>query len=396
MEKLIEEYFSQFSFDVREHGDARFCDQKCTPDIVSTIAEIILNYVGTDSEKTFTKNDIWKNDFSDELFRECYGKPSVYDKKLESEYDKVFGQPLRMLFHSKVLNSEKKGNTYHYSILRMDILEYISLRERNALNFLYAFLTKTISDSGLKTPFDKFFIEQSKEALHTLCQTLDDFYHKYTGVTKNDEPPRIYNKFIDILAFKNKKKGVVKGFLSKGTITIDEIRYNRINWRDINKDKSISRQEYKELFNESIGNNSSYYKYAITKAKHFVKTLHPYSEIHRFKEYPGIQAHHIFMESEFPEIADYPENIICLTPNQHYFRAHPNNHTYTLDKDYQLVCLLCKLDSIEINYREGKEDYSLQDFIQVLNVGFDTNIFTSNMDFEEVKYQILKNAYYQN
>lgn len=150
------------------------------------------------------------------------------------------------------------------------------------------------------------------------------------------------------------------------------------------------------MFNESIGNNSSYYKYAITKAKRFVRTLHPYSEIHRFKEYPGIQAHHIFMESEFPEIADYPENIICLTPNQHYFRAHPNNHTYTLDKDYQLVCLLCKLDSIEINYREGKEDYSLQDFIQVLNIGFDTDIFTSKMDFEEVKYQILKNAYYQN
>ena len=33
----------------------------------------------------------------------------------------------------------------------------------------------------------------------------------------------------------------------------------------------------------------------------------PFSEIHRFEQYPGLQAHHIFMESEFPQIADLPE-----------------------------------------------------------------------------------------
>lgn len=396
MENLIEEYFSQFSFDVRVHRDARFCDQKCTPDIVSSIAEVILYYIKDNPKKTFTKNDVWKNSFSNELFQESYGKPSVYDKNSKSEYDKVFGQPLRMLYHSKILKGEKKGNTYHYSVARRDIIEYISLRERNALNFLYLFLTKTISDSGLKLAFDNFFTKQSKESLYDLCKTLDSFYRTHTDVKNRYEPPRIYNKIIDILAFKNKKKGVVRGALSESIITIDEIRYNRVNWRDIGKDKSVSRQEYKEQFNKSIESNSRYYKYAIKKAKLFVKALHPYSEIHRFEEYPGLHAHHIFMESEFPEIADYPENIICLTPNQHYLKAHPDNHTNTVDRDYQLVCLLSKLDSIEINYRSGKEDYSLQDFIHVLNVGFDTDVFLPQMDFEEIKFQIFKNAYYQN
>src|SRR5690606_35726152 len=129
--------------------------------------------------------------------------------------------------------------------------------------------------------------------------------------------------------------------------------------------------------NEEIG---GYYKYNVQKAKKFVRKIHPFSEIHRFEAYPGLQAHHIFMESEFPEIADYPENIICLTPNQHFFRAHPNNKTSVIDKSYQLICLTSKLDSIEINYRSGQTDYSLSDFVEVLNIGFNTDNFKPNMD----------------
>ena len=99
------------------------------------------------------------------------------------------------------------------------------------------------------------------------------------------------------------------------------------------------------------------------------------------------------MESEYPEIADFPENIICLTPNQHYYRAHPNNKTSIIDKSYQLVCLTSKLDSIEMNFRNGLTDYSLTDFVQVLNVGFNTDNFKTDMDFEEIKHQIIKFNY---
>ncbi|MDD2550097.1 MAG: hypothetical protein PHD00_08395 [Bacteroidales bacterium] len=124
------------------------------------------------------------------------------------------------------------------------------------------------------------------------------------------------------MAFKKKLKGTTRGTVSKFTLPIEEIRYNRINWRDIGKDKGITREE----FEAALGKNAEvqgYFKYNIQKAKRFVKKIHPFSEIHRFKEYPGLQAHHIFMESEFPEIADSPENIIILTPNQHFYRAHP-------------------------------------------------------------------------
>lgn len=95
------------------------------------------------------------------------------------------------------------------------------------------------------------------------------------------------------------------------------------------------------------------------------------------------------MQSEFPEIADCPENIICLTPNQHYFRAHPINKTSIIDENYQIICLISKLDSIEINFRDGKSDYSLADFVDVLNTGYRTDYFKPEMDFEELKHQIV-------
>jgi len=283
------------------------------------------------------------------------------------------------------------GITNYYTIRNAEILQYISLRERNALFFLDCFLTKTMEDSGMMPFLNTFFQQQSRSALYSLRDSLMQLYHNNTPIKGDLEPPRIFNKIINILAFKRKLKGAVRGNVSATSLTIDKIRYNEINWRDLNKDKSITRQSYKELFQLNIGAGEGYYKYAIQKAKKFVRQLHPYSEIHRFSEYPGLQAHHIFMESEFPEIADYPENIICITPNQHFYRAHPNNKTIIIDPNYQLICLLSKLDSIEINYRAGNADYSLSDFVNVLNVGLDTDAFTPQMDYEEIKHQIVKN-----
>lgn len=301
---------------------------------------------------------------------------------------------MKLLAYCGILNETSSGANY-YTVKNRKLLEYISLRERNALDFLDIYLAKVMSDSGMMRYFDDFFDKQDRASLYGLRDRLMRFYHTYTKVQNDFEPPRIFNKIINILAFKRKLKGTVRGSVSANTLTIDEIRYNRINWRDVKKDKSMSRQEYNMLVINEIDKNAGYYKYQIEKAKRFVKEIEPFSEIHRFDCYPASQAHHIFMTSEFPELADCPENIICITPDQHFFRAHPDNHTYIIDKDYQIVCLLSKLDSIEINFRQGRDDYSLADFVNVLNTGLGTDAFTPQMDFEEVKYRIMKEAYYQ-
>lgn len=394
MKVEIRNYLNDLDLDVRKIGSARFMDQKCTPDVLCAVAECILEYTNDNENLSFTKDDIWHSDYANELIQESFTKPDLSEESVNSEYDKFFAQPMKLFAFCGILNETQKGANY-YTINHRDFLLHISQQERNALDFLDTYLTKVMTDSGMMTFFEDFFEKQDRASLYILRDRLKKFYHTYTKVNNDYEPPRIFNKIINILAFKRKKRGTVRGTVSANTLTIDEIRYNRINWRDVKKDKTISRQEYNLLVEGEIEKNVGYYKYQIEKAKCFVKDIEKVSEIHRFENYPGSQAHHIFMASEFPEIADCPENIICITPNQHFYRAHPDNHTQVIDRDYQLVCLLCKLDSIEINFRSGKDDYSLADFANVLNIGLGTDVFNAQMDFEEVKFRIMKQAYYQ-
>lgn len=163
-----------------------------------------------------------------------------------------------------------------------------------------------------------------------------------------------------------------------------------MNWRDTEKPKDISRQDFAMSVENSIDNYTGYYERAINKAKKFVRDLEQYSEVHHYPAYMATDAHHIFMKSEFPELADMPENIIALTGTEHYSYAHPNRNTQRTDPNYQMVCLISKLDSIERNFQEGHNDYSLSDFTTVLNEGLNTTEFNEQMGFEMIKAHLLQ------
>ena len=125
-----------------------------------------------------------------------------------------------------------------------------------------------------------------------------------------------------------------------------DLQYNRTNWRDelSGKDKSMTRNEF--LASKPV---IALANYSINKAKKELKLYNQrfnqgYSEVSMPSE-NGImatQAHHIFPQNEFPTIADYIENLIMLTPNQHFTMAHPDNNTRYIDKAFQYVCLMEK------------------------------------------------------
>lgn len=150
----------------------------------------------------------------------------------------------------------------------------------------------------------------------------------------------------------------------------------------------MSRQEYQELCTGVVSNNG-YYERAVNKAKKYVRDLEQYSEVHPYACYKATDAHHIFMKSEFPDLADLPENIIALTGTEHYSYAHPNRNTQRIDPNYQMICLISKLDSIERNFQSGRNDYSLADFTKVLNEGLDTEEFNEQMGYEKIKAHLL-------
>lgn len=383
MINTIEDYLQTINLDIRKTNNARFFDQKVQPDVLSAVCECILNCM--ENKNIFTVNDIRFCPYSNELVTEIFNKPDI--EKAQNEYDKFFAQPLKMLAYCGLLQENKKGRTNEYTILYKEFIEYISLRERNAFYFLSIYLEKVLKDSDIWKSFEDFFYKQDKNSLYELRNKYVSFIIENTAITKELEPIRIFNPMLNILSFKYKKLGSKSGEVS--IINYNDLLYNRPNWRDVKKDKSLSREEFNAQFFEKEIDNEKFYKYQIEKAKRLVKTIHSFSEIHRFDAYPATQAHHIFLSSQFPELADIPENIIAITPNQHFYRSHPNNKTSFLDKSYQAICLISKLDSIEIDYRNGNGNYTKEKFIDVINTGLEQN-FSYTVDFEELKHNIIR------
>ncbi len=196
------------------------------------------------------------------------------------------------------------------------------------------------------------------------------------------------------LAYKYKTLGTEKGRLSKDIITFDMLQYNRRNFRDLysSKPKGIPREEYANLFPIKEDKMTTY---KINKAKQFLKKYNnKYNngkselEEENYIENIALHIHHIFPQSYYPEIADYIENLIALTPTQHLSKAHPNNNTQYISKVYQYYCLIAKTGKIKENLEKDTYPtiYSFEDFIYVLNIGLETNEFSQvkYMDFNKI------------
>lgn len=385
IDKQIEEHLNTIELDIRKTKDARFFDQKVQPDILSDTCQCILESIdnGIINGNNFTSSDIRDCPCIDTLVRKVYGKPAIH--KSPKEYDKLFSQQLKMLSYSGVLFVKRIKTKNYYSVKSYELLNYISLRDRFALKFLEIYLRRVLESSGIFHLFEYYFKLQTKESFEDLKSNYINFIQDNTKINTENEVLRIFHPLVKVFCFLGPYKRLVKRQMKN--VYFNDLLYNQPNWRDINKDKNISRSEFNKKFNEKIESNFSY-DYAVSKAKRLVKKIHKYSEIHRFESYPATQAHHIFLSSQFPEIADIPENIISITPNQHLYRAHPNK-TSLVDKSYQAICLISKLDSIEIDYREGKGNYSKEKFIDIVNIGLGQK-FDYLTDFEELKHKIMQ------
>ncbi len=386
MKNQIIKYLDKYNFDIRVSKDARFMDQKVTPDVLCIVADCIINYIDNTSNKEFTSSGIWKYDYSNENVMDIFGKTNVNNPKAKNEYNKFFQQPLKALSYAKILNERKVGNTIYFSIENYKILEYISYKEKHSLEFLNIYLEKVLKDSEIWYMFDKFFNDNTKDNFDILKSKYENFIIRNTPKNGKTEVRRIFTKIINPLSFMRKKHGTKKGRFSKDIISRDKLMYNRKNWRDLSKKKAETREEFEMRIGMEKNKQNAYVKYTLNKAKNIIKKLHfPESEIQdEFSVGDARDIHHIFMKSQYPEISTYIENLILLTPTQHLTKAHPND-TNIINKDYQLLCLLAKSDSIEkYNYI-----YSKEDFLYVLKIGLKQN-FSNNIEFGELKTKLVE------
>ncbi len=402
---MFESFFAEFDYDIRKSGDARWIDQKCTHDVLSIIADCIVEYVDSTEASDgatieFTVSDIWHSDYARENVIEIFSKPDP-ELKAGNEYDKYFGQPIKLLGYSKVLNARKDKNRYYYSINDRAVLEKIALRETNALTFLYEYISKVLNDSGLYDSFDYFFDNQTKESYKKLRDDFIEFTINNTNINGTTECGRIFTKVINPLAFKLKKLGTEKGRISKNTITLSDLQYNRSNWRDVlsGKEKSVTRAEHEPTLEQLQARALA--SYTVNKAKKAVRKFNDVyfagrSEVNQSTEIVlATQAHHIFPQSDYPTISDYVENLIMITPNQHFSMAHPNNNTQYVDNDFQYICLIAKSSKIYQDLTSDREEkfYDFDAYKYVLDTGLETEEFKP-IDFSDFSSIVTKIDYF--
>lgn len=391
-QNLLEQFLNAHDYDIRKTRNGRWIDQKCTMDELCFVADCVVVYLQEGGKQPFRSPDIWHTDYAIENVQKLFSKPDPTDESTIDEYNKFFRQPLKMLAAAGVLQEDgKKNNTILFSVENEAVLDYLSLRERNCFDFLCSYIRKTLQDSGLWDAFESFFDEQTKEQYQNVKEAFRKFCWDYTPIKNNAEPNRIFTKVLNPLAVLYKKRGTVGGALSKKIITLEDIKYNRTNFRDKDKDKNVSRQhaQLAEKVQEDI------YDYNVEKAKRRLRKFNDAFNNCRSEILDsmaiGQQAthmHHIFPKHEFPQIADFVENLIALTAGQHLQKAHPAGNTQVIDKDFQYTCLISKTENIRKNLVDGigEQLYDFFSFMMVLDTGLHTDFFEAlpENDFAQV------------
>jgi len=396
MIEKITEYLNKFNLDLRKSKNGRFIDQKVTPDVLSFIADCIINYTSGNQDKEFCIKDIWHDEYFNKNIEMIFGKPSPKNKTVTHEYDKFIAQPIKTLEYANILEAIREGRTNYFKIKKLELLEYISMKDRNAYLFLATYLRKVLTDSGFIKYIDNFINKAikgraTKENFAFLKEKYEKFIIGNTKINGKAEVRRIFTKVLNIFSVENSTLGTLKGHLSNRNIYYQDLMYNRTNFRDLEKEKRFSRLEAKASKKERK-TYEEYNDYLIRKAMDFIKKKYKESEVKdSFGGGSAIYVHHIFPKNEFPEIAHYLENLIKLTSEQHYSYAHPKGNTQIINKDYQLVCLLAKSESIEKSLIQGEFYYSKINFIFVINTGLllnEKNKFNEKLSFKEIRKRL--------
>jgi len=390
----IDNFLSKIDFDVRKSHNARWIDQKCTPDVVTIVSDCILEFL-SDKLNTisFTSIEIWHNEYTVQNVLDIFKKPSPVENDARSEYDKFFQQPMELLSYAGILTKKKKGNRNYYQLSDKNLLEEIALSERNSLKFLVKYITKVLKDSDIYYLFEHFFIAQDKKSFQELKQSFTSFIKSFTPINGDTEVWRIFIKVINPLAYSNNSLGTERGRLSRDIISYDMLMYNRDNFRDIyqRKPKGVTRGSHTSI---SVP-RAKYIQYLTDKAVKHVKQINQFmnfglSEINEDVELAS-ETHHIFPKSEFPQIAYFLENLINLTPNQHRNHAHPNGNYMMISEEFQKICLIAKMDTIKKSIENNWTDYDFNNFLYVVDTGYDTNVFSKIglFDYDEVVKKII-------
>ena len=83
-EEQIIKFMNHYNYDIRESHNARWIDQKCTPDVLCIIADCILEFVNSNPDKEyFSSLDIWHNEYTVKMLNQYLKNLIQMSKKQE-------------------------------------------------------------------------------------------------------------------------------------------------------------------------------------------------------------------------------------------------------------------------------------------------------------------------
>ena len=167
------------SYDLRVSGNGRWIDQKCTPDVLWSISDFVIEYVDNVRDD-FTVRDIWQSEYAKQTIADTYSKPGTDDRTAAHEYDKVFSQPLCMLDYAGVIEDISTTSRHRYRVRNRDVLEYIARNDLNALRFIQIYVEKVLRDSDLFPVFVEFFDTQDRAHFDAMKRRFILFYHEFS------------------------------------------------------------------------------------------------------------------------------------------------------------------------------------------------------------------------
>ena len=88
-EEQIIEFMSNYNYDIRKSRNARWIDQKCTPDVLCIIADCILEFANSSEKEWFSSPDIWHNQYTVDNVESIFKKPNLDEVKAIQIFDTV-------------------------------------------------------------------------------------------------------------------------------------------------------------------------------------------------------------------------------------------------------------------------------------------------------------------
>ena len=74
MTNIFDNYLQTLNLDIRVSGNGRWMDQKVTPDVLSLVAQTILDY-STTNKKSFSNRDLFQSTEFLDTVAQFFGKP---------------------------------------------------------------------------------------------------------------------------------------------------------------------------------------------------------------------------------------------------------------------------------------------------------------------------------